>query len=758
MNTASRLVARLILIQLAVGAATEAFVAAFAPRLLLLDARVLLGSLQIALWIAGVMVAWDIVATLVVTRELRPALRALTLGSAVAPADLVTLYSLPARLAALDVVAASTVSLVTVVSPFRPVTNDPYTQLALVLLTMTMVSAAALPLYIMLRTSVTRVLELAPQPAATAALEMIDLHRASRVRSRLLASVAGPVAFVALGASLLVYAHARAFDVTARESDSAELARGVFELINGDADGRKEAAEEARAHGLQVALDRDPAAFTKVHTEDGDTVLIVPLDAGHAIMRFATTRQSPVTGVYLFLALVACALASILGARLGQSFTSDLLIATREVRATGVQDVIRGTRVTREPRFQSVASLLDAIDELGGIFREFAAAQEKSIVARAAAERMRGLFLASISHDLKGPLNSILGLSELVRRSPLSEGQQESLAIIEQRGRELLTLIQTILDSARAEASELDLAPELTMVGDVVMSAVLDAKDLAVGTGVEIVGEIQPGVPRLFVDSTRIIQAITAVIMSAVRFSEKGAVHVRAAIPEDVANKLRVDVESAGRGVPSEELEKVFEAFKYADRARRMGSLGLGLSLARSIVELHGGTIEVEEMTGGGAGFHVWLPTADTGTTWRSAEAPRRRRVEDGRGACRGLDEAAGVEEAEAGLAVRKWSRGGVTSAEGTAPAKRDASASAAISRVARPLSRTVRRAPCCASPPPRSWGRWPRRSRPPPSPRTCPPGRRRCGSRSQSRGRPFAPRTRPRPRRSRAAPPRARG
>jgi K+-sensing histidine kinase KdpD len=89
---------------------------------------------------------------------------------------------------------------------------------------------------------------------------------------------------------------------------------------------------------------------------------------------------------------------------------------------------------------------------------------------------------------------------------------------------------------------------------------------------------------------------------------------VRAAIPADVANKLRVDIESSGRGVPSAELEKVFDAFKYADRARRMGSLGLGLSLARSIVELHGGTLDVEEMTAGGVAFHVWLPTADTGT------------------------------------------------------------------------------------------------------------------------------------------------
>jgi signal transduction histidine kinase len=419
---------------------------------------------------------------------------------------------------------------------------------------------------------------------------------------------------VALGASLLVYAHERTFDVLARESDAAELARGVFEQVGGDLEGkegRKEAALEARAHGFDVKLDRDPASFAAHHLEDGDTVLTVPLDLGHAEVRFAATRLTPVSGTYIFLAFVAFALAVILGARLGQVFGSDVALATREVRATGVQDVIHGRTVVREPRFQSVAALLDAIDELGGVFREFAAAQEKSIVARAAAERMRGLFLASISHDLKGPLNSILGFTELVRRNPLSEGQQESLAIIEQRGRELLLLIQTILDSARAEANELQLSPEPTMVGDLVMSAVLEAKDLAVGTGVDIVGQIEPGVPRLFVDPARIVQAVTNVIMSTVRFSEKGSVQVRATMARPTANRLRIDVESSGRGVASEELEKVFEAFKYADRARRMGSLGLGLSLARSIIELHGGSIEVEEVTGGGVGFHLWLPTAD---------------------------------------------------------------------------------------------------------------------------------------------------
>ena len=135
------------------------------------------------------------------------------------------------------------------------------------------------------------------------------------------------------------------------------------------------------------------------------------------------------------------------------------------------------------------------------------------------------------------------------------------------------------------------------------------------GTGVDIVGEIQPGVPRLFVNSTLITQAITAVIMSAVRFTREGegASARDASRPGSPTSSASIS-RALGAGCRATELEKVFDAFKYADRARRMGSLGLGLSLARSIVELHGGTLDVDEMTAGGVAFHVWLPTADTGT------------------------------------------------------------------------------------------------------------------------------------------------
>jgi signal transduction histidine kinase len=147
------------------------------------------------------------------------------------------------------------------------------------------------------------------------------------------------------------------------------------------------------------------------------------------------------------------------------------------------------------------------------------------------------------------------------------------------------------------------------MMGDVVMSAVLEARDLAVGSGVEVVGEIQPGVPKMYIDTSRIVQALSAVIVSAVRFTEKGVVSVRATVPAG-SDRLRIDVESSGRTVSGASLEKIFEAFKDSDRARRHGSLGLGLSLARSILEIHAGGIDAAQTAGGGMAFRVWIPTS----------------------------------------------------------------------------------------------------------------------------------------------------
>ncbi|HEY8038539.1 MAG TPA: HAMP domain-containing sensor histidine kinase [Polyangiaceae bacterium] len=610
-NAASRLLVRLVVIQLAAWSATGLLVVAFAPRLLLLDMAVVEGSQSLALWSWLATLAVIVGATLAVGRRVGPLLQALAAGARrVDPARVFALYSAPARLVTLDLLGTLGVGSASLAAPLRPDTNDLYTQFELVLLAMTMASVAALPAYVMMRASVASAMELVPVAASREAVELLETRarRMARLRQRLLMAVVAPVAFVALGASQLVHAHLRAFDTSSREDDAAELAQGVFDTVEGDARGRKAAIDAAHAHGFEVDVSRSSALFGLSRDDEGQTLLTVPLTDGHAMVRFETARASAGAGLYLAVALVAIAIAWAVGWRVGRAFADDVALATRELEAAGVAEVLRGGRIRGDARFQSVASLMNAADEMGGVFREFASAQQRAIDARAATERMRGLFLASMSHDLKAPLNAILGFAELVGRGQLSDGQRESVVIIEQRGRELLYLIDTILDAARVEAGELTVSPEWTRVGDVVMPAVLDARELTVGMHVDITGEIQPGVPRILVDPTRLTQGLTAIILVASRFAEKGHVVVRAAMPSK-GEQMRIDVEVTGRGISAADREKIFDAFKHADRARRHGSLGLGPSLARAIVEMHGGGIDVETTEAGGTVFHVWVPS-----------------------------------------------------------------------------------------------------------------------------------------------------
>lgn len=623
MNRPTRFAARLIAIQLGVGLVTSSLVIALAPRLLLLERGVGARTLPLAFWGSGILAVYAVVVTVTLARPIRPLLRGLAAGATVIqPGDLLRLYALPAQIALFDTVAAVAMAASTLLPRVRPPTNDFATQFALVLLVATIASAASLPSYVMMRRATARVLELVPLGAARLAATSRADDRSKRrgMRRRVLAAVAAPVAFVALGASLLSYAHARALDTAAREQLATELVVGVMDTVNGDRRGAEEALAQAAARGISGHFELDvPARPVSVFRgDDGQTRLEVPLSVGRTVLVFDTAHLSPVTGAYVFLALVASALAGLLGALVGRFLSIDVQLATREVRGMGVLEVLRGTILKKKARFRIVQGLMLAIDALGGVFREFAAAQQRAIEMRGLTERMRGLFLASMSHDLKGPLNAVLGFVELVRRKPLSPAQEESLTIIEQRGRELLLLIDTILESARAEAGELNVAPEWTMVGDFVMGAVLETRELIAGTEVDITAEIQPGVPKMFVDGERVMQALIAVLLTAVRLRSRGHVTVRATCPEP-GEHLQIAVETSGQGDTLMDRDQIFQSFHDANRARRHGSLGLGLSLARAILAAHQGTIAVDTTQAGDIVFHLLLPIeARTVTNLRS--------------------------------------------------------------------------------------------------------------------------------------------
>jgi signal transduction histidine kinase len=456
-SPARRLAWRLAAIQVAAWGITGLFVVAFAPRLLLLD-ETLAGegaSLTRQAWLAtvGVVALLTYVAASTRCRVFQglPAL-----AGNVTAADVLLLHSLPARLLALGLGGTLLIATATLAPPLRPEANDLWTQGELVILATTMASVAALPAYVAMRASVAKVVEQVPVAVTREAIEFeMRRHGVARLRYRLLAAVVAPVAFVALGASLLVHTHLQAFAISSREGAAAELVQGILGAVAGDERGVREAIDEARSRGFRVELAASTTPFSVTHDDDGKSVVAVPFAEGHAVVHCGVAHASRATGACVALALVAVAIAAMLGWRIGSAYAADVVLVTRELEATGVADVLRGGRSRQSPRFQSVAALMRASDELGGVFREFANAQQRAIDARAATERMRALFLASMSHDLKAPLNAILGFAQLVSRGKLVDAQRESVEIIEQRGRELLHLIDTILDAARVEAGEL---------------------------------------------------------------------------------------------------------------------------------------------------------------------------------------------------------------------------------------------------------------------------------------------------------------
>jgi signal transduction histidine kinase len=612
MKIAREFILRMIGVQLLVHFVTTLLIFAFAPRVLLLSSETVAATYAAGLVSTGLQALAIVAITLVYARRIRPALVQLRDATgAILPEDAARIYALPTR----QVTTTALAALVIAGFTFTPLSAlsalDTFTHTTIVFFALTLGSAALVPQFVMMRTEVRKLLELVPTDVAREAINVLDTMRLSpgRMRFRFTVAVVAPVAFVAASASLLVYAHTRAAVVDARDHEAVDLSLAAFEPVTGEDESERRAVIDSLGKlGYRVVMDDAQEKTQKiVHGDEGDTLVRVPVADTTAMVRFESPGAGPMLGVYLLLALLATGLAALLGFRFGTTFRRDVLIATREIRAVGVAQVVMGTRIFQEARFSTVEELLRAIDALGSVFRDFAIAQVRATEAREATERMRGLLLAAMSHDLKSPLNAILGFAELVMRSEINDAQQESVIIIEQRGRELLMLIQTILDSARAEAGELDIAPEQTMIGDVVMAAVLDTRDLIMGSDVQIQAEIQPGIPRLQIDGTRVVQALTSILLTSARLADRGVVSVRATMPAE-ADRLRIEIESTTSTLRVEERDRLFDAFKDVGSARKHGALGLGLSLARAIVEIHGGSIEVELSENAAVVFRLLMP------------------------------------------------------------------------------------------------------------------------------------------------------
>ena len=251
------------------------------------------------------------------------------------------------------------------------------------------------------------------------------------------------------------------------------------------------------------------------------------------------------------------------------------------------------------------------------------------------ANHAKSEFLANMSHELRTPLNAILGLTEALQGrifGPISEKQSKFLTMVEQSGNHLLELINDILDLSKIEAGQIEIELAPTKVDRLCEASLAFVRQQALKKEIRLEAKLMPGLPMLMLDERRIRQILINLLNNAVKFTLEGGhvllevslkkasdelpdgsnfVSTEVGITDRISQSyLYFSVADTGIGIPPEDLDKLFQPFAQVDSAlnRSYEGTGLGLSLVKRIVELHGGQVGVTSTPGLGSCFTISLP------------------------------------------------------------------------------------------------------------------------------------------------------
>lgn len=226
------------------------------------------------------------------------------------------------------------------------------------------------------------------------------------------------------------------------------------------------------------------------------------------------------------------------------------------------------------------------------------------------ASKAKSEFLANMSHELRTPMNAILGFSEMMIDGiygDVPEELKEPLTDIQVNGRNLLRLINDVLDLSKIEAGRMELALGEYSVGDVVHTVRTSLRSIAAEKGLEFTAHVPEDLPVAYGDSGRLTQCLTNLAGNALKFTRQGRVDIAVELRGD---ELVYSVADTGIGIAQQELDNIFTEFRQVDTTitREFGGTGLGLSISKKFVERLGGRIWVESELGKGSTFMFTVP------------------------------------------------------------------------------------------------------------------------------------------------------
>lgn len=325
------------------------------------------------------------------------------------------------------------------------------------------------------------------------------------------------------------------------------------------------------------------------------------------------------TNTALMLAAIIAGMVTIAAVVMGQILTKPLISLTKKVSQFTAGNLNIRVKIRAK---DEIGNLANSFNNMIERIQNYTESLEAKNTELSDIDKLKDEFLANTSHELKTPLNGIIGIAESMidgATGDLNQEQNTNLLMIASSGRRLSNLINDILDLSRLKHKNLELQIKpigMREITDIVLTL---SKPLAQQKSLQLINSISTEIPAVSADENRIQQVLYNLIGNAIKFTGTGTIEVSAVvIPSfklsfDKAKEkglLEITISDTGIGIASDKLERIFESFEQADGSitRSYGGSGLGLSITKQLVELQGGKIRVESTLGKGSQFIFTLP------------------------------------------------------------------------------------------------------------------------------------------------------